>query len=219
MEKEQNSKFDDYLCPTEFIDSDSAEVIEFTHTTIGAATSPIDKSIKLYYKIRDHIHYSPYDIVFERKRLKASWALTTRVGFCIPKAILLAATARVVGIPSRLRVADVRNHLASEKLLNLIKTDVFYFHGYTELFLDDKWVKVTPAFNRSLCEKFNVLPLEFDGKNDSIFQAFDKSGNKLMEYILDRGHFSDLPYEEMVRVFKEGYPHLTEQHANIAESE
>ena len=200
-----------YLEPTEFIDSDSPDVIEFARKCIGTSETAIDKSVKLFYKVRDYVRYDPYDIVFEPKRFKASWVLKKKVGFCIPKAMLLAAAARVVGVPSRLSFADVRNHLATEKLLKLMRTDVFFFHGYTELFLNGKWLKVTSAFNRSLCSKFNVLPLEFDGKNDSIFHSFDKEGNKYMEYMRDHGHYSDLPYEKMVSVFREGYPHLLKQ--------
>ena len=38
-------------------------------------------------------------------------------------------------------------------------TDLFAFHGFNEFFLDDTWVKATPAFNLSLCEKFGLRPV------------------------------------------------------------
>jgi transglutaminase-like putative cysteine protease len=124
----------------------------------------------------------------------------------VAKAILLASLARVMGIPSRLGFADVRNHLTTERLKDMMKTDVFVFHGYTELYLDGKWVKATPTFNHDLCAKFGVIPLEFDGKNDCLLHAFDAKGQKHMEYLKDHGQFADLPVEKMLIAMRDAYP-------------
>ena len=197
-----------YLQPTQFIDSDSPEVIAFAQSTIGDAQTDIEKGVKLYYKVRDLVRYSPYGIGFEPEKYTGKWLLQEKVGFCIQKAILLAAAARAVGLPSRLGFADVRNHLATERLIELMRTDEFIYHGYTELYLKGKWVKATPAFNLALCQKFGVKPLEFDGLEDSIFHPFDVAGNQHMEYIRDHGQFADFPLEKMIQAFKKGYPHL-----------
>lgn len=210
-ETNPQEQFQPYLQPTYFIDSDSPAVIEFAQSIVGQAQSDIEKGVSLYYAVRDQIRYSPYGIVFEPNVFKASWLLEKKVGFCIQKANLLAAAARVVGIPSRLGFADVRNHLATDRLIALMRTDEFFYHGYTELYLDGKWVKATPAFNLALCERFEVKPLEFGGKADSIFHPFDMVGNKHMEYLRDHGQFADLPFERMVNAFHEGYPHLYEE--------
>ena len=87
-------------------------------------------------------------------------------------------------------------------------SDIFVFLGYAEIFLNGKWVKATPAFNKSLCERAGILPLEFDGEHDSIFHPFDKSGKKHMEYLCDHGSFDDLPYERMIEEYDKSYPHL-----------
>lgn len=197
-----------YLHPTPFIDSDSPEVISFARSTVDRTRTDIERGVKLYYVVRDMIRYSPYEIGFDAERYKASWVLRKKIGFCIQKAILLAAAARVVGIPSRLGFADVRNHLATDRLKKLMRTDEFLFHGYTELYLSGKWVKATPAFNLTLCQRFGVKSLEFDGRNDSIFHPFDQTGNKHMEYICDHGQFADFPLEKMIRAFEGGYPHI-----------
>jgi transglutaminase-like putative cysteine protease len=200
--------FQIYLQPTRFINSDSPDVIAFARSTTDHVATGIERGVKLYYAVRDMIHYSPYGIRFDPERYKASWVLRAKIGFCIQKAILLAAAARAVGIPSRLGFADVRNHLATERLKKLMRTDEFIFHGYTELYLAGKWVKATPAFNLALCKRFKVKPLEFDGRSDSIFHPFDGAGNKHMEYIRLHGQFADFPLEKMIQAFKEGYPHL-----------
>ena len=126
--------------------------------------------------------------------------------FCIPKAVLLAALARARGIPARLGFADVRNHLATPRLLQAMGTDLFIYHGYTELHLEGKWVKATPAFNLGLCEKAGVKPLEFDGRSDSVFHQYDRSGRRHMEYVRDHGSYADLPYAEILAAMREAAP-------------
>lgn len=198
----------EYLAPTYFLDSDSRSLIDYAVSAIGNRVSEVDKGVAVYYAVRDQVRYNPYALVLDPAAYRASAVLQAGEGFCVQKAILLAAAARVVGIPSRLGFADVRNHLSTEKLRRTLSTDVFAFHGYVELFLEGRWVKATPAFNRSLCERFNAAPLEFNGRNDSIFQPLDLSGNRYMEYLRFHGEFADFPFERMVNTFREVYPHF-----------
>lgn len=206
MTMSSNENFQIYLKATSFIDCDSPKVIKFAKNTIKNEISDIDKAVKMYYAVRDLIYYDPYRIKLEPDALKASAVLERQYGFCIPKAVLLAALARVEGIPSRLGFANVKNHLSTQRLRKMVGGDIFFWHGYTELFLEDKWVKATPAFNLSLCERFDVKPLEFDGRHDSIFHEYDRKGNRHMEYIADHGQFADLPYNQIVEAFKEHHP-------------
>jgi hypothetical protein len=69
-------------------------------------------------------------------------------------------------------------------------------------------VKATPAFNLSLCKRFRVKPLEFDGREDSIFHPFDEDERRHMEYVRWRGEFADVPAEDIKRVFGETYPRV-----------
>ena len=196
----------EYLQPTYFIDSDHPQVIEFAGKNNGAGDTEIEKAICLYYAVRDVIRYDPYSIEPSKESMKASSVLNKGHGYCVAKAVLLAACARSRKIPARLGFADVKNHLTTKRLMRLMGTDVYIYHGYTELFLNNKWVKATPAFNLELCNNFNVKPLEFDGTKDSIFHPFDKSGNKHMEYVKEHGAFSDLPWETIIAESKKSYP-------------
>jgi transglutaminase-like putative cysteine protease len=162
--------------------------------------------VRLFYAVRDEIRYDPYGVVLTADFLRASSVLARGAGFCVAKAVVLAAGARAVGIPARLGFADVRNHLTTERLRAQMGTDVFAFPGFTELHLDGRWVKATPTFNRSLCDRFGVKPLEFDGAADSLLHPFDTAGQRHMEYIRDRGTHVDVPFEEMRAVFAEHYP-------------
>lgn len=202
--------FDEYLIPTAFIDSDNADVIAYAKRITDAGKTDKQKVVDLYYAVRDDILYYPYEIVLKPEAISASHTLKRGKGYCIEKSLLLAAVGRAWGIPSRLGFSIVRNHLSTEKFLQMLRSDKFVFHGYNEFLVDGKWVKCTPAFNKSLCEKFNVAPLEFDGEHDSIFHEFNGSGEKYMEYLHEYGQFADLPYDLFVSELKVHYPHLFE---------
>jgi len=194
-----------YLVPTYFLDSDHPEVIAYAERAVGDATADVERAVRLFYVIRDGILYDPYSFSLERDAYRASAVLRQTRAFCVPKAILLAAGARSLGIPARLGFADVKNHLSSEKLRAQMRTDLFVFHGYAELYLEGAWVKATPAFNLALCERFGTVPLEFDGRSDALLQPYDQSGRRHMEYVHDRGTYADFPFEEMMRAFLETY--------------
>lgn len=206
MTKSLSEDFQIYLQPTKFIDSDSPLIIEFAREAAKDAAAQIEKAVKIFHAVRDQIRYDPYNIDISPENFKASAVLAKKSGFCIEKALLLTAAARALRIPSRLGFADVRNHLTTKRLITLMRTNLFIFHGYSELYLNKKWVKATPTFNRSLCKRFGVHPIDFDGNNDSIFHEFDTEGKKHMEYVNDRGHFADLPYEKIMTTLKDHYP-------------
>lgn len=198
----------DYLQPTEFLNFDQTSVREFAEkNTVGVKTET-EKAISLYYAVRDGFQYNPYILDLRRSGLKASDLLMRNHGYCVEKAILLAATARAVGVPSRLSFYIVRNHIATGKLEQALKKDYLVFHGAAEVFLGHQWLKTTPAFNEGLCKYLGVEPLEFDGTADSIFQEYDKSGNVFMEYLHEYGAFADLPYELYLEELGKHYPHI-----------
>lgn len=197
-----------YLRAGSFIDSDNPEIIAFTQKHDGGSLPPRERSVKLYYAVRDLIQYDPYSIQPDARHLKASSTLAIGRGYCVAKAVLYAATLRASNIPSRIGFADVRNHLTTERLKALMGTDIFYFHGYTEVYLDEKWIKATPAFNQELCVKFNTLPLDFDGTEDSIFHPFDSEGRQHMQYIKEHGCYEDVPFTDLMEAYRVHYPRM-----------
>lgn len=198
----------EHLSSTFYIDSDNAQIVAFTNESVGSASTDKEKAVNLYYAVRDGFRYNPYNMRMKPEEVTASHLLIAKEGHCIDKAVFLAACARAVGIPSRLEFADVKNHISSEKFIEMLKTDVFAMHGITQLFIEGKWVKCTPAFNKELCTLFNVEPLEFDGEHDSLFHEFDKNENRFMEYVAQHGVFDDFPREYFVAVMILNYPHL-----------
>lgn len=192
--------------PTLHVESTHPEVIAFAQHAVAGATSPKQKAVALYYAVRDQIRYDPYVFDISTATLRASYTLGKRRSWCVPKAILLAACCRSQGIPARLGFADVRNHLSTQRLREMMGTDVFAWHGYTLIEFDGRWLKATPAFNIELCEKFKLRPLEFDGESHALYHPYDLEGHRHMEYIRERGEFDDVPLEQMLASLLECYP-------------
>lgn len=198
----------DPLAPTWFLDHEHPDVRAFAEDTTAGLTDDADRAATLFAAVREEIRYDPYRVDLRREAMRASAVLTSGRNWCVPKATLLAASARAVGIPARLGFADVRNHLSTPKLLELMGTDVFRWHGYTTLAVDGAWHKASPAFNAALCERFGVEALEFDGRADALLHAYDGRGERYMEYVVDRGEYDELPFEELVTDLQATYPDL-----------
>src|SRR5207253_4469722 len=197
----------EYLQPGRFVDSAHPKVMAFASQHAKGANG-CDKAVTLYDALRDSIRYNPFQNFLSEDTYRASACLEQNLGWCVSKAALLAAAARAAGIAARVGFADVKNHLTTPELTEKMGTDLFVYHGYTELYLEGKWVKATPAFNLSLCKRFRVKPLEFDGRADSIFHPYDEDDRRHMEYVRWRGEYADVPAEDIKRVFRETYPEL-----------
>ncbi len=197
-----------YLSPGKFIECNDPAIIEFTRDTIVDISDDLARALSLFYRIRDDILYDPYLPMDAPESYSGAVALKTGRGWCVPKSALLTACARLIGIPSRPGYADVKNHLTTPKLRAAMGSDIFAWHSYTELFLMGKWVKATPVFNKSMCDKFGLKPLDFDGKTDSLFHEFDKAGRQHMEYVKDRGTYQDVPFEKILATFSADYTNV-----------
>jgi transglutaminase-like putative cysteine protease len=192
------------LAPTPLLDSDHPDVQAFAHEHARGADDR-ERAVALLYAVRDGFRYDPYQIDLSPPGMRASSVLHKRHGWCVTKAALLVAAARALGIPARAGYADVRNHLSTERMRQTMKTDLFIWHGYADLWLEGRWVKATPAFNIELCDRFGLLPLDFDGHGDSIYHPFDKSGQRHMEYVHQRGAYDDMPLAQIVADFRRVY--------------
>ena len=195
----------EYLKPTPLIDFDHPAVIDFVKAHTDGNTAPRDQAIRFFYAVRDGIRYDGYSAYLTTAGLRASNTLRLGRGFCVAKAIVLTACFRAVGIPTKIGFADVRNHLATERMRQGVKGDVYYWHGYACFLLEGKWIKATPAFDIEFCKRFRVKPLEFDGYSDALFHPYDLDGKQHMEYIRFHGEFVDAPLEQIRETYLREY--------------
>ena len=194
-----------YLAATEIIDSNHKTIQDYAVRIVSGDEEPVEMARKLYVAVRDDIHYDPYSPFYLPEHYRASYVYRRGKSFCVPKASLLCALGRACGIPSRVGFATVRNHLATKQLLEFMGNSVFVYHGFVEFYLEGKWVKATPAFNRDLCIKHKVTPLEFNGREDSIFQPYNLDNQKFMEYVEFLGVYADIPVNIIVEAWKRAY--------------
>ena len=195
------------LQPAAMVDSDHPAVIEFAREHAHGSDDR-ERAVALFYAVRDGFRYEPYRIDLSVQGMKGSTVLSNGFGWCVPKAALLAAACRAAGIPARVGYADVRNHLSTERLRQNMGSDLFVWHGYVDIGLAGQWLKATPAFNIELCDRFGLLPLDFDGRGDSIYHPFDKAGNRHMEYVAMHGAFDDVPLQQILDAFALHYPKM-----------
>jgi transglutaminase-like putative cysteine protease len=197
-----------YLEPAAFIDSDHPLIQEFARKSLSAGDTALAQAIDLYYRVRDGIRYTPYLDYANPEVYRASSVLQKGFGFCVSKASLLAACGRVLQIPARIGFGDVTNHLNSPRLREINNGDIMRWHAFTEFYLEERWVKATPAFNLELCTRFRIKPLEFDGREDSIFHPYDADERRHMEYLQMRGSFADVPLADILSTWRTYSPKL-----------
>ncbi len=195
------------LAPTYFLDSDHPRVRDFAHQVVAHIQDPVQQVQALFLAVRDGFPYDPYKLDLRRESMRASQVLLRPRAYCVEKAILLAAALRVLNFPSRLFFGNVRNHIGTGRLEAFLDSNVLAFHGCAEVYLQQKWIKITPAFNQQLCHRLGVVPLEFDGHNDAIFQEFGPQGQRFMEYLVEHGSFTDMPYDLYLSELDKHYGH------------
>lgn len=202
-------EFARFLAATEFLDWKHDAVQQFTESATRNATDSVDKACRIFTAVRDSIWYDPYSVSDDPRQYRASAVAVAERAYCVPKAVLLTAACRAAGIPARLGFADVRNHLQTASLRERMGgSDVFVYHGYSQILLNGRWVKATPAFNRELCARFRVAPIEFDGQRDAMLHAYTGDGSQHLEYLHDRGVFDDLPLTEIIDALRDNYGEL-----------
>lgn len=202
-----------YTDPADYIDSDHPAVVAFaeTHARDGDRAT----ASALYAAVRDVVRYQPYVDMNDTETFRASSVLEKGAGYCVGKAALFAAACRARGLPARVGFADVRNHLTTEKLSARMGTDLFAWHGFTEVYVDGAWRKATPTFNASLCQKLGVAPLDFDGHADALLHPFDAEGRMYMRYEVEHGAFHDVPVGFLKREMARLYPPLHDTGADM----
>ncbi|MFH1437107.1 MAG: transglutaminase family protein [Pseudomonadota bacterium] len=193
------------LASTEVIESDHPQILELARNVAGSAQSSFERARELFYFVRETVKYNPFSPFFLKDHYRTTSILDLGRGYCVQKAVVLVTLARALGIPAQLVFADIRNYKASSRMVRLMGTNLFAWHGYASLRLGGKWVKVAPIFEQKLCEENGFPVVEFDGENDAVFPALHGSGGKFVEYVKHHGSFDDLPLDLILQAWDEVY--------------
>lgn len=101
----------EYLKAAETIESDHPLIRTTAQKMVGAQTSQRGKLLRSFAFVRDQIRYNLLMISMHPDDFRATFVLEAGKGYCVQKAVLLCSLTRSVGIPSRLALARIRNHL------------------------------------------------------------------------------------------------------------
>lgn len=205
-----------FLEATFTIESRHAAIVECAGNITAACKNDREKRVKLFYFVRDSIRYNSFMISVFEEDFRASRILEWGKGYCVQKAVLLAALSRAAGIPCRLAFAKIRNHHVPEKTLKMIGTNEFPRHGYNQFYCDGKWISAAATFDKALCEKNGLPTTEFDGVTDSILPTKDFEGGPYIEYIKKYPATDDLPFQWIFQIISKRFgrdkrPWLTRQ--------
>ena len=196
---------EEYLKPTPSIECEANSVKEKAKVLTKGQRQIAEKAMSLFYFVRDEIRYNMYSPFYLPEHYRASKILERGEGYCVQKAILLAALARAVGIPTRLRVVDIRNHTLTEKAMEILGTNLLAYHTYDEFYIDGRWIKAAPTFDIKMCQENHIIPVEFDGKNDALLHSHNQDGKLHIEYVHDYGTYQDVIVDEILDSWNQTY--------------
>lgn len=165
-------KFEDYLKPTEYCDSDHQKIIAKAKELTQNIESSKDKALSIFHYVRDEIKFGMYDFV------KASETLNKGVGDCGNKANLQIALLRAVNIPARYQIISLRKECIKGVVSDMFYNeapDVIPNHPGCECYLSEKWISSDTSFDRDLLEaaykkgifsKEEIPTIDWDGESD-----------------------------------------------------
>jgi hypothetical protein len=190
------------LSATLQIETTHPRIVSLSQRITSAASSDTAAAVLLHDWVRDEI---PFGIPRTFYDATATEVLDEKVGYFNTKATLFSALLRARGVPTRIRMMD----LSSRVLDGLFDPGTPYVdHAITEVFLDQRWVKVdsyvvdsqlASAAAKRLKESstkagFGVHvdgDVKWDGKQDNFIQC--KDNGSISNYVLkDHGLFSDV---------------------------
>jgi transglutaminase-like putative cysteine protease len=193
-----------YLKCTEFIDCDNKLIKDKAYKVTEGLQTDREKAVALYYLVRDEVKHNAYAPLYDLDRYKASKILEAGNGVCQQKAILLVALARAVGIPARIGLVDIRDHLISDTFREMIGgVNILPLHGYAELYIDGRWIHASPAYDIETCRRKRFVPVEFDGVHDAKDSPYDLDGKPHVEHLKYHGPYDDFPWDEILNYYME----------------
>jgi transglutaminase-like putative cysteine protease len=207
MTTNQADSFDTsiFLKSTFTIDSDHTAIVECAASVTKGCKSEREKTVKLFYFVRDSIRYNLFMISVFEEDFKASRILEWGKGYCVQKAVLLTALSRAAGIPCRLAFAKIKNHRLPEPILKMTGTNVFPRHGYNQFYCDGEWISAAATFDKVLCEKNNLPTVEFEGTKDAMLPIHDLERNPYIEYLEKYQATEDLPFQWLFEFISKRY--------------
>jgi transglutaminase-like putative cysteine protease len=190
----------------------AARFVESEHPAIVARVRELDllrlplreRAARLFDHVRNDVRYE-FMAKFTPDDYLASRILEANQGFCVQKAVLLAALGRAAEIPTAIVLCDMRDHALPEKVIRAIGTNVMYHHGLNAFHIDGAWLTVDASLDPKFLDKKRYPHTAFHGTADALLAATTTDGARAAEYVTFHGRYADLPFEQTTAAFTAGY--------------
>jgi len=192
------------LLPQTFIDSASPELQALAALITEGSVSKRELAIRAFEHIRDSV---PYEFMakFRPDQYRAMHVLDAGRGFCVQKAVLLAALLRACGIPSALVLGNLKDHTMPRRIVKALGTNVMHGHGFTAVWLDGEWLLVDASHDARFATRKGYELVSWDGACDALIAATALDGRRHAQFVALQGVFLDLPFEALLKLFAEAY--------------
>lgn len=164
-------ELEQYLEPSEYIDSNHPEVVAKARELIRGCRTDREKLEKIYYFVRE----LPYDILgafryLAQGKRRASDVLQAGTAFCMGKASSFVALCRAAGIPARVGFQQLDcpdKPFMSEEVRRLWGDRKLPWHSLGEAYLGGRWLKLDATIHSAAANaKGRPYTQEFDGEHD-----------------------------------------------------
>lgn len=166
-----DDNLDQFLKPTEYIDSDNPDIVAKARELTRDCKSDKEKLERIYYFVRE----MPYDILASFRYLaegkrKASDVVRAGHAFCMGKASSFVALCRAAAIPARIGFQQLHcpdKPFMSEEVRQLWGDRTLPWHSLGEAYLKGKWLKLDATIHSEFAKaKGRPYTQEFDGERD-----------------------------------------------------
>jgi transglutaminase-like putative cysteine protease len=95
-----STDMDIYLKPTECIESAHPAIAQAAETIARGCRDDVERVVKLFTFVRDAVRYNIFMISMFPEDFRATFILEHKQGYCVQKAVLLAALQRALPWPA-----------------------------------------------------------------------------------------------------------------------
>lgn len=192
------------LGPTRFIDSTHPSIVAAVDELGIRCLPPVERARRVFAFVKDRIRYE-FSAKMSEEEYIASYVLAAGRGFCVQKAVLLAALGRAAGVPTALALSDLRDRSLPAWVTEALTTDVMHHHGLNAFWLDGAWVKVDASLSPDVVERKGYRDVVFAPPEDALLAPTTLAGAPHADYVAFHGLYADLPFEQMIGAFLEAY--------------
>lgn len=195
---------DSFVRATQLIDATHPSIVELVAALRVRELGPVERARTVFEYVKREVRYE-FAAKTAREDYVASHVLAAGRGFCVQKAVLLAALGRASGIPTAVVLSDMRDHSLPRWVADALTTDIMHHHGLNAFFLGGRWLKADASLSPDVTTRKGYRDVGFDGETDALLAPTTLAGAQHAAYLAFHGLYDDLPFDQMLAAFGRAY--------------